>query len=201
MDMDTTNCPPIGVNGPNAARIADWSSMVQDLTLAAECCERLARFPDEPQEGEDMVVRRALWQAAIISYGRAFTSGKGHQGQKREPFPDVVLDTLTAEQRELHDAVRDERNQHVGHRVDEREQGLVNVYLTPPDRGRGVECVAAPLVTMVGPTREYVERVRNLAAYLAHHLTDGVRHAQGVVLEAAKRDLDRLYELVAARDA
>ncbi len=199
--MNESDCPPVGVKGPIAAQIADWSSMVQDLTFTAECCERLAAVSDESQANEDALVRRALWQAAVISYGRVFDkNGKGHYGQKREPFPKVVLDTLTEPQQELHDDLRLTRNQHIGHRVDDREQAVVNVYLTPPDQGRGVVNVGALLVSMAAPTQEYVERVRNLAAYLAAQLNDGVRHAQNKVLEQARRDLDRLYEIVATRE-
>src|SRR5262249_52241714 len=61
-------------------KIADLDSLFRDITFARQWATGyLATMPPAPGEREEQTVtRKALWFAGVISYRRAFTSGRGH---------------------------------------------------------------------------------------------------------------------------
>lgn len=82
----------------------------------------------------------ALWNAGVISYPRAFSSGRGHLAPKASRFrlDQAVQGWLTEEQRKVHEDVREIASQHVAHRGGEHEGAVGAVFLAPPPQDRAV---------------------------------------------------------------
>jgi hypothetical protein len=93
------------------------------------------------------VIRAALWSAAVISYRRAFNSGKA-LGQPQAPrlkIPDDWTKSLKQAQRNAHDEVLVIANKHVAHRVGDHEVGGVRALLAPPPEPREVVGIVSAL--------------------------------------------------------
>jgi len=129
--------PQSAVDGNEAADYADLVSMIDDLGRVIQTSDALSAYAEE----ENAVVEAALWESAVITYGRCFTSGKSAIGKRsRRKMPTEALDTLSPELREAHEQVMELRNRHVGHRVG--EAGAVRVvavheYIGGPPLGVG----------------------------------------------------------------
>jgi hypothetical protein len=80
-------------------------------------------------------VRRALWEQAVIAYGRCFLSGS------RIQLPARFIDDLSEEAKRVHRAVLEWRAKHVAHRVgslfEKVEVGLI--YFAPDEDADKVE--------------------------------------------------------------
>lgn len=111
-----TPMPQSLVSGDDAADYADLISMISDLGQVIEMSHALRRHEGD----EDSVVAAALWEAAVVTYGRCFISGRSALGKRsRRRMPSEALDMLGPELRQAHEDVMEMRNQHVGHRVGE----------------------------------------------------------------------------------
>ncbi len=122
----------IAYTGPQAPAYLDLWSMRADLLFVIEACDRLESYRAASDES-DPIVWKALWHAAVVSYGRAFTSGKSHGGGRTPRLKATALiNRLDPEMRALHDVIFGERNQHIAHRVDGREAMKAIVVLAPP---------------------------------------------------------------------
>jgi len=129
--------PQSAVDGNEAADYADLVSMIGDLSRVTEMSDALSAYAKE----DSGVVSAALWESAVITYGRCFTSGKSAIGKRsRRKMPKEALDSLSPELRKAHEQVMELRNRHVGHRVG--EAGAVRVvavheYIGGPPVGIG----------------------------------------------------------------
>lgn len=110
---------------PEAHQLADLVSIRSDLDGASAAC---ALFAEEAQKGDDAGTSRLriFFEAAVISYARPFTKGKGsgknRQGRRKI---DDLLTKLDQEDIRAHEQAVRIRNVHVGHRVDPDEQSAV----------------------------------------------------------------------------
>ncbi len=107
--------PQTAVSGDDAAEYADLVSMISDLERVIELSHALRR-----QVAQDKVTASALWESAVIAYGRCFTNGRSALGKRhRRKMPSEALKVFGPDLRRAHDEVMELRNQHVGHRVGE----------------------------------------------------------------------------------
>lgn len=180
-----------GISGPLPGTIADVASLASDFAFAQEAFARVA------QEVLDDTVRRALWDAGIVAYRRGFTGGRGFLQQHRgrtKISPDAVA-ALEPPMQELHEAILDEANRHIAHRVDDREQVTVTLLLRNPLLGQVLEGVAVLHARYIGPFPERAAAASSLAGTLQAAMTVELERLKQTLLESAQRsDIAALYE-------
>ncbi|WP_311208452.1 MULTISPECIES: hypothetical protein [unclassified Aeromicrobium] len=154
------------VRTDEACRAADLASILADLQLVARWCalHESAEFDDD--------VHAALWEAAVVAYGRSFTAGRDSKGRsgRRRRIDDTDLAVLTDVQRATHVAVRAERNRHIAHRDD--RLGEINQVIRMSGEGdaAGVRAVGLTTWRRRGPTAYDVAALQALAERLIEHL-------------------------------
>jgi hypothetical protein len=153
----------VRIEDPSVAELLDWASLWGDLLhvdmvlLAREGIDVAA---------PNLFIRRALWESAVISYGRTATSGR-RQSQIEE-----LLTLLSPDERSFHQEVMAWRNQHVAHRVDlSREQAEAIAIIHP--EAPSIKAIQIRVNPVLGPEDEdddlanrfkkYIEVLRNLA--------------------------------------
>ena len=180
----------------DAARaLADLQSVRKDLEEAKEYVEQLQAMPFSTHKGEDhAVLRPALSKAVVISYRRAFASGKSFVSKRsRTRYPDTIVDGLSPADQDTHTALLEEANRHVAHRVsDDREHGEVLVTLNPP-HDPGVQGVGWAGLRYGGARDELVAAVSPLCSHLVAELEIEIATLTGTVRSEAEAEVDRLY--------
>jgi hypothetical protein len=164
---------------------------MSDLLFVERCCRALAELPDDDAS---KTVHRALWEAAVVAYGRSFKSGRGHAPVKRQGrtrIPEAVMQQLTPDEQITHEEVLAERDGHIGHRVDTREGANVRVLLAPPPERQVLNVVMFSARSYAGGPRA------TKLAELAHRLAELIEPLrQGALLQVAadaQADLDGVY--------
>ena len=185
----------VALDVPSAQVLADQTAVIQDLQFVMESCRRLLTELARPEAERDAVVPVALWSAALVSYGRCFSSGQRF-GLTTD---DLLSLPLQGEVLKFHKWVIEERNRHTRHSADPFEVARVGVALAGRDTAKrqvtGITVLATRHV-LVDDTG--VRQLGGLASELARQTADRARAQQDAVLaEAQKLDLDRLYELPA----
>lgn len=121
-----------------ARRLADLASIEVDLKMVEEICDR---FLAETQKSLDLgatVLLDALCTAAIVRYGRCFTSGV------RERLADNLIAQLQQEDQNAHRFFKDLRDNWIAHSVNAFEHTHVVAYLTPEEVGpKSVSSISA----------------------------------------------------------
>lgn len=159
---------------------ADLGSILNDLTRSVRRCE-LIRSGDYPSD-----VNEALWEAAIVAYGRSFTLGRdalGRAGQRRQ-ITDRELSVLSPSELEVHRSVRVERNRHVGHRDDPVGEAALVLRAEGEAEAAGIKAIGLSLSRRV-VTLERVVQLQAVAEKL--HAT---------LLEAYDREVEALIDAV-----
>jgi len=111
------------VKGQAADALADWASLWADLLHVDMTLHARAELTND---AEHLFVRRALWEAAVISYGR-----RANTGRRRQRLTELVEAEGAAAQACHRDVVA-WRDRHVAHRVDRlRERVQVAAILDP----------------------------------------------------------------------
>lgn len=184
--------PQLAVRSKAAAVVADLASITADLRHTAAACRLIA---DQDDDSADGVVTRALWESAVVSYGRCFQSGKGHiEKQSRTPMPTEVMATLTDEDRLLHDRVMQTRNQHVAHRADlVTEQARVLVFLNAPPHPPEAVGAGPFMLTLIAPTED-VKRLAELADRLAGQVDEFQQPLLQAIVEEVNQDIPAAYD-------
>jgi hypothetical protein len=109
------------VTGRDAGDLGDLSSIINDLERVVALCDRL-------DAGDlDDLASSAVWEAAVVAYGRCVLRGKTSQGKgERRKIPSDVLAARSPALLAQHQKVKAEyRGEHVGHRVGPGEQMLI----------------------------------------------------------------------------
>lgn len=169
--------------------LGDLQSLINDLEFVADACDELqTRVPT-------MTSRRALWEAAVIAYGRCFSSGGSAvvAKQSRTRIPDELLATLSEADQACHRDIVQLRNQHIGHRVDLRmHKVVVFVTLSPPSEEREVKgCGSVVLLNEGGPERAKV--LARTARALADRLKAQSTLLSQEVMRQARDSIDECY--------
>lgn len=108
---------------PSSAELRDLASFRRDLELAKVYSDT---FASHVADGKLQGVRDpflGLWNAAVISYGRAFNGGVRHGAR-------VSIEKLDEKDIKLHTYFLDLRNKHVAHAVNGYEDTTVIAFLT-----------------------------------------------------------------------
>lgn len=194
--------PYLGVPlaGPAPGVLADLWSIVEDLKYVAAACQQITAMPPEPSEGSGQeLLQRALWESAVIAYGRCFTGGKGYlrPGAPRTKIPEDFLGALDADERRMHSEILEERNQHVGHRVGLQEQAKVILILNPSPGDRAVAGVAVFGVRLLARTGDDLALVERVATKLGDLLGAESQALQQVLMAEGAQRLDEWYEKAA----
>lgn len=185
----------VSVEGPGPGTLADLWSILNDLSYVAEACSRVAATTEGSEPGDGFVCR-ALWQSAVVTYGRCFTSGRGYvrPGASRTKIPEDFRDTLEPGERLIHDSILEERNQHVGHRVGDQEQAKVILLLTPPPDDRAVEAVTVFGIHLMSREGDDLATFRRVVAKLGARLAAEYHALQQHLLTGAAQRVDEWYE-------
>ena len=136
----------VGITGPAAGHLADMISIAQDLNLAERCTRSYAGTQQPEDNDSRSLLRQALWNAGLIAYRRAFTSGRSLivDRASRLNLRDQLLALVDDASRDVHRQAWEMANEHVAHRAGQQEQGTVNAILHPPP-DRRVLALAPPL--------------------------------------------------------
>jgi hypothetical protein len=126
-----------------AEDLADLASIWADLLLA----EMSLHARRELKTASEMFVKRALWEQAVIAYGRCFNTGR------RRKLPDRLQAQMAGDSPHVHEEVLRWRNQHVAHRVDETLE-RTSVTLTYPAGQSVPQSVQVRVELAIGPEDE-----------------------------------------------
>jgi hypothetical protein len=126
------------LRGDKAGSLADLVSISDDIEFARNALIRLASLSDVQEEGFDLLLERALWNAAHVALARPFTGGKGflRPGAPRTRLDGLRAD-LSAEEESVLVQALDVRDQHVAHSVNAYECVTVFADFLPPELGGG----------------------------------------------------------------
>jgi hypothetical protein len=107
-----------------ANELAALASVLSDLRFARHACELLlAKFPPvaghEDELDEPVIVRKSLWNAALVAYARSFATGVRGTRLSTDMFN--VLGEKALDAVEAHDYFLAQRNKHVAHSVNRLE--------------------------------------------------------------------------------
>ena len=145
-----SNEPSLTVTGPDAEAFVAYQSLRADLTNAVDFLTALlARASIDVPELDSEAL--ALWNAAVVAYGRCFKGGA--RARYRIDVP--------AENRELHLLLLRHRDKHVAHRdrgsALQRESAALTLF---GGRRRGVKLIRAPWRRVFYPDRGSIRRLR-----------------------------------------
>jgi hypothetical protein len=185
--------PPYGVwiNGDSPTVLVDLVAVEGDLSYAARLFASVAD-DDAPDARGD--VRRAMWEAGLLAYRRAFANGWVLLAKKRPRVPPPVAEGL-APLRDEGDWIRALADQLIAHhQANASEKPRVYVVLTNPEIGRAIEGVNWMGARADGPDSDVARRASEAAGELAAGIRTIVSElAEAMLSEAKQRDLDELY--------
>jgi hypothetical protein len=187
---------PVAVGGEAAATLADLTSVRKDLEEAQTYVRQLQAMPASTHTSlEHQVMRPALWKAVAISYRRAFTTGRSFtKGRSRSRYPSDIIESLSDADRATHEAIVQEADTHIAHRVDDdREAAEVKVVLRPP-HDPGVSGVSWSGHRVGGARDDLVLAVEPLCSQLLDELDREITRLRDDVRAQAERELKALYE-------
>ena len=155
-DPGSVPLPLVPISGTLPAWLADLSSITGDLETAARFLERHMALAAHrtPEGGGDLDTDlQALWNASVISYRRAWTSGRSLilPKESRPKLADNIVKHLSENEQATHQKVLDQANKHVAHRVADLEQAQVYLMLAPEGDERGVVGTARLAARFIGP--------------------------------------------------
>src|SRR5687768_11192681 len=107
-----------------AKRYADLWLVKYDLEQVHDCCQFLLNQPQDLH----LMLAKAVTDSALIRYRRCFNSGV------RVKLSDLV-ETLSTSERELHQLVLDQANNHVAHSANDYEQAVGTVHIAADPDG------------------------------------------------------------------
>jgi hypothetical protein len=133
-----------------ANRLRKWGSLWLDLLHANMVLYERQNVPDT---ATNAFTRRALWESAVISYGRIAFSDK-----KRKLAHDELLRASGGEKAvAFHDRLTRWRHDHVAHRLSKEFEATAVVAGYADTGQQGLESVAVGVSTWVGPADDSVE--------------------------------------------
>lgn len=155
-DPEGVPVPLVPISGTLPAWLADLSSIAADLETAARFLERHMTLAAHrtPDGGEPLDTDlQALWNASVISYRRAWTSGRSLilPKESRPKLADSIVKHLSEDEQAAHQKVWDQASKHVAHRVADLEQAQVYVALAPEGVERGIVGTARLTARFIGP--------------------------------------------------
>lgn len=151
------------ISGPSTAQLESWAGLWGDLLHVDMVLQyRTGLAPDKPAE---VFARRALWEGAVIAYGRTFKSGR------RKVVLKDLIERIGGNAPQIHDEITRWRDRHVAHRVDQDRETVGTTAEIDPDGPRIIQ-LRVGVAPATGPDAEgddlvsrfhpYVETLRNV---------------------------------------
>ncbi|GAB08251.1 hypothetical protein GOARA_006_00100 [Gordonia araii NBRC 100433] len=148
------------LTGTAVTQLERWASLWADLQHADIALYERAQMEPIPAT---IFQRRALWESAVIAYGRATQSERG----RKVGFQTFVTETLTPGQIATHERIMDWRHGHVAHRRDDEfEEVCTEIVLrdgVPTELRVGVGIDA-------GASQDFVEEFQAHVFMLRNHV-------------------------------
>jgi hypothetical protein len=185
--------PIAELKSEKAKKLADYAAILLDLKFCIACCDRTIEVLEA--KSEDVVLLRAMWTAALVSYARCFATGV------RYGLTPGIFDHFQGEPQAAHNYYLQLRNKHIAHSVNPFEQIVVGAVLSPKDaQERSVEGIATLLGVNLSDSVESVGQLRTLARAVGKHVNMLREQLQAEVLEETKAvPIDDLYNRVNPR--
>ncbi|PXW34050.1 UNVERIFIED_CONTAM: hypothetical protein DES50_102675 [Williamsia faeni] len=146
-------------DGGAVVSLTRWASVWSDLLQTDMALKKRRELANDLENG---FLRRALWEAAVVAYGRMAMSMR----KRNVDFDALLRDVGGADVLALHERIMDWRHGHVAHR---RDAEFEDVELTAQFAGRGG---AQPVIALhlrvsssIGPPDDD-EFVREFAAFV-----------------------------------
>jgi hypothetical protein len=183
----------IRLDSKAASEFADYHSLSSDLSIAAEMFDHVAAHDaDAPHTA----ARGVWWQAGVISYRRAFGSGRAsierHGSRLRAS---TLLRHLSDEERRVHKSVIAEANKHTAHRAGDGEQAQVHLLLDNPLLGRAIGGLGVLSLRRIAPEPAEAHSAATVARRLSVAASEAADQvADRILAEYAAQDLASLYE-------
>lgn len=199
-DQPTTVAFPIGINGPLAALVTDLESILGDLKfaryMAGTTLHNMAGM-DSGNSDQSAAVR-GLWSAALISYRRAFATGKSHAVPAASRFDIQGLrdHLLTAEQKATDRQLREFIDKHIAHRAVELEQIKLLVFLNPPPNPRGIMGVGPVTLFGITPSEDVINKLMEICDLLISSIDPEIRKMLDNAKDAWEADeaqMEKMY--------
>lgn len=177
------------VEGETVDALADWASLWADL-LHIDMTLHARR--EVPADAAHLFIRRALWEAAVISYGRTANTGR-----RRQRLTELIS-AQGADAEKCHQDVMAWRDRHVAHRVD-RLRERVEIRAVVDAAERRLKRLHVRVTPALGPEEEADDLVRRFEAHVKA-LRDRVWEERFPSLERDVIDAyaDRVEDLLAA---
>jgi len=177
------------IKGASVQLLQNWCSLWADLLHVDMVLHGRQQLADDASL---LFVRRALWESAVIAYGRT-VSGGSRQLQVRELLPLMGDDAAACHE----DAMR-WRNKHVAHRQD-RARELLTTHAVLDPVARGVTGIRVRVAPALGPEDDGGELATRLQAHV-HTLRNlvweqRIRPLEAEVIAAYAGDVEALSKL------
>ena len=156
-----------------AQEFSEWFSIWSDLLHVRQALYGRRQIEDT---GANLFVRRAIWEGAVISYGRCYVTGR------RRSLLRKYKEGMTLEQRNRHDETIHWRDKHVGHRVDQALE--VATTVAEVDTAGTLLKVSGRITPTVSPSQVAAQELEDLAEVLK----DMVWEKELIPLELKIRD-------------
>lgn len=173
---------PVKFEGAEGHRLADMSGVLHDLRTTAGMLAHLFRELDKSRAFS--TVAQALFDSAIIHYGRCFNSGARHAFRDVDEWAAGLSDSLAG----VHLEALSLRNKHVAHSVNDWELN-VPVVRVSVDRKTGEANLTGVTVSnrsILMPRREWLNTLREIAMVLADRTEDAMKAEKARLLILAK---------------
>src|SRR5687768_5836943 len=95
------------IGGPLGEDMADLDSLRRDM---ARVRDLTALLLGDTNEAQSRSIRSALWESAVVTYGRCFGTGKSTQGGARMKVHTDAVQQLPEALRAAHEMILEERN-------------------------------------------------------------------------------------------
>lgn len=176
------------MEGEAVDRLSDWASLWADL-LHAEMI--LHARSDVPDDAAHLFTRRALWEAAVISYGRTATTGR------RQQRVTELVSALGIDAEKCHEDIMAWRHRHVAHRVDRLREAREIAAIVDPTNRR-LKRLNVRVAPALGPEEEADDLVQRFETHVKA-LRDRVweDHFPALEQEVLESYADRIEDLLA----
>lgn len=132
------------ISGEMVDELADWASLWSDLLHVDMILHARSDVSPDPAL---LFVRRALWEAAVISYGRTANTGR------RRQHLGSLVSSLGEGAEKCHQDVMAWRDRHVAHRVDRLRESVEVAAIVDPAEPR-LKRLRVRIAPAMGPEEE-----------------------------------------------
>jgi hypothetical protein len=176
----------VEVDLPQAAMLEGLTGISYDLRRAQAFAQRLKAVSLTSREDRELT--EPLWIAAVVQYFRAFGGGV------RQNLNELLLSSLSGEQRELHNWFYEVRGRHIVHSVNtfEKSQTIAR-YIEEEVADKGITSIECNHSRVIGPGSQDIDRLIELSETILSAVTALASREKARLLTAIREmPLDQL---------